>query len=89
MLRTGTTFQTQVRREESEKPSLSHVFVWFFFVCFFGDSSTFLPASWSLPWKGFSQVDLLVSSAKDFISHLMEKNPEKRFTCDQALQHPW
>lgn len=28
-------------------------------------------------------------SAKDFIQHLMEKDPEKRFTCEQALQHPW
>ncbi|XP_073087114.1 calcium/calmodulin-dependent protein kinase type 1 isoform X3 [Manis javanica] len=28
-------------------------------------------------------------SAKDFIRHLMEKDPEKRFTCEQALQHPW
>ncbi|XP_064448875.1 calcium/calmodulin-dependent protein kinase type 1 isoform X4 [Mirounga angustirostris] len=27
--------------------------------------------------------------AKDFIQHLMEKDPEKRFTCEQALQHPW
>lgn len=29
------------------------------------------------------------STAKDFISCLMEKDPEKRFTCDQALEHPW
>lgn len=41
-----------------------------------------------------SQLDLSVtfsflSSAKDFISCLMEKDPEKRYTCDQALQHPW
>ncbi|XP_024620398.1 calcium/calmodulin-dependent protein kinase type 1 isoform X3 [Neophocaena asiaeorientalis asiaeorientalis] len=28
-------------------------------------------------------------SSKDFIRHLMEKDPEKRFTCEQALQHPW
>ncbi|CAM9347117.1 unnamed protein product [Bubo scandiacus] len=27
--------------------------------------------------------------AKDFIQHLMEKDPSKRFTCEQALQHPW
>ncbi|NXK74388.1 KCC1A kinase, partial [Amazona guildingii] len=26
---------------------------------------------------------------KDFIQHLMEKDPCKRFTCEQALQHPW
>lgn len=31
----------------------------------------------------------LGTSAKDFIRHLMEKDPEKRFTCEQALQHPW
>ena len=31
----------------------------------------------------------LGASAKDFIRHLMEKDPEKRFTCEQALQHPW
>jgi len=29
------------------------------------------------------------STAKDFISNLMEKDPEKRFTCDQSLEHPW
>lgn len=28
-------------------------------------------------------------TAKQFISSLMEKDPEKRFTCDQALVHPW
>lgn len=28
-------------------------------------------------------------TAKDFICHLMEKEPSKRYTCDQALQHPW
>lgn len=27
--------------------------------------------------------------AKDFISSLMEKDPTKRFTCEQALRHPW
>jgi serine/threonine protein kinase len=31
----------------------------------------------------------LGAPAKDFIRHLMEKDPEKRFTCEQALQHPW
>lgn len=29
------------------------------------------------------------STAKHFISCLMEKDPEKRFTCDQSLEHPW
>jgi calcium/calmodulin-dependent protein kinase I len=27
--------------------------------------------------------------AKDFIHHLLIKNPEERFTAEQALQHPW
>ncbi|XP_007665603.1 calcium/calmodulin-dependent protein kinase type 1 isoform X2 [Ornithorhynchus anatinus] len=33
--------------------------------------------------------DAISDSAKDFIQHLMEKDPGKRFTCEQALQHPW
>lgn len=33
--------------------------------------------------------DDISDSAKNFISNLMQKNPEKRFTCDQALLHPW
>ncbi|XP_025908407.1 calcium/calmodulin-dependent protein kinase type 1 [Nothoprocta perdicaria] len=33
--------------------------------------------------------DDISDSAKDFIKHLMEKDPGKRFTCEQALQHPW
>ncbi|NXF78217.1 KCC1D kinase, partial [Sclerurus mexicanus] len=33
--------------------------------------------------------DDISDSAKDFIQHLMEKDPNKRFTCEQALQHPW
>lgn len=28
-------------------------------------------------------------TAKDFISCLMEKDPAKRFTCEQASRHPW
>jgi len=27
--------------------------------------------------------------AKDFIRHLLVKNPKDRFTADQALEHPW
>ncbi|XP_022421612.1 calcium/calmodulin-dependent protein kinase type 1B isoform X3 [Delphinapterus leucas] len=27
--------------------------------------------------------------AKDFIRHLLERDPQKRFTCQQALQHLW
>ncbi|KAF4114801.1 calcium/calmodulin-dependent protein kinase type 1D [Onychostoma macrolepis] len=33
--------------------------------------------------------DDISDSAKDFISCLMEKDPTKRYTCDQALRHPW
>ncbi|XP_037316524.2 calcium/calmodulin-dependent protein kinase type 1D [Pungitius pungitius] len=33
--------------------------------------------------------DDISDSAKDFIGNLMEKDPAKRFTCDQALRHPW
>eukprot|EP00066_Takifugu_rubripes_P023269 XP_011612535.1 PREDICTED: calcium/calmodulin-dependent protein kinase type 1-like isoform X1 [Takifugu rubripes] len=33
--------------------------------------------------------DDISDSAKDFIVHLMEKDPNKRYTCEQALQHPW
>lgn len=33
--------------------------------------------------------DDISDSAKDFISHLMEKDPNKRYTCEQALRHPW
>lgn len=33
--------------------------------------------------------DDISDSAKDFIVHLMEKDPSVRYTCEQALQHPW
>ncbi|XP_066561130.1 calcium/calmodulin-dependent protein kinase type 1D isoform X2 [Amia ocellicauda] len=33
--------------------------------------------------------DDISDSAKDFISSLMEKDPNKRYTCEQALRHPW
>ncbi|XP_016332188.1 calcium/calmodulin-dependent protein kinase type 1-like [Sinocyclocheilus anshuiensis] len=33
--------------------------------------------------------DDISDSAKDFISHLMEKEPSLRYMCEQALQHPW
>uniref|UniRef100_A0A914V005 Protein kinase domain-containing protein n=1 Tax=Plectus sambesii TaxID=2011161 RepID=A0A914V005_9BILA len=33
--------------------------------------------------------DDISDSAKDFISHLMCCNPNKRYTCRQALAHPW
>lgn len=28
-------------------------------------------------------------AAKDFIRNLMEKDPNKRYTCEQAARHPW
>ncbi|XP_074833634.1 calcium/calmodulin-dependent protein kinase type 1G isoform X2 [Carettochelys insculpta] len=33
--------------------------------------------------------DDISESAKDFICHLLEKDPNKRFTCEKALRHPW
>ncbi|NXV17898.1 KCC1G kinase, partial [Cepphus grylle] len=33
--------------------------------------------------------DDISESAKDFIRHLLEKNPNARFTCEEALRHPW
>uniref|UniRef100_A0AAR2JML8 Protein kinase domain-containing protein n=1 Tax=Pygocentrus nattereri TaxID=42514 RepID=A0AAR2JML8_PYGNA len=33
--------------------------------------------------------DDISHSAKDFIVHLLQKDPERRFNCEQALQHPW
>jgi calcium/calmodulin-dependent protein kinase I len=33
--------------------------------------------------------DNISDSAKDFIRHLMEMDVKRRFTCEQALEHPW
>uniref|UniRef100_A0AAY4C8F8 Protein kinase domain-containing protein n=1 Tax=Denticeps clupeoides TaxID=299321 RepID=A0AAY4C8F8_9TELE len=33
--------------------------------------------------------DEISESAKDFIRNMMEKNPKKRFSTEQALRHPW
>ncbi|XP_005398140.1 PREDICTED: calcium/calmodulin-dependent protein kinase type 1D isoform X2 [Chinchilla lanigera] len=33
--------------------------------------------------------DDISDSAKDFIRNLMEKDPSKRYTCEQAARHPW
>jgi len=33
--------------------------------------------------------DDISESAKDFITHLMCLDAKRRFTCKQALQHPW
>ena len=32
---------------------------------------------------------VIIITAKDFITHLMELDPKKRYTCEQALKHPW
>ncbi|XP_021107958.1 calcium/calmodulin-dependent protein kinase type 1B isoform X4 [Heterocephalus glaber] len=34
-------------------------------------------------------ADQVPRAAKDFIRHLLERDPQKRFTCQQALQHLW
>ncbi|XP_067408476.1 calcium/calmodulin-dependent protein kinase type 1B isoform X2 [Emydura macquarii macquarii] len=33
--------------------------------------------------------DDISESAKDFIQQLLQRDPEMRYTCEQALQHPW
>uniref|UniRef100_A0A8C6WY33 Protein kinase domain-containing protein n=1 Tax=Neogobius melanostomus TaxID=47308 RepID=A0A8C6WY33_9GOBI len=33
--------------------------------------------------------DDISESAKDFIRNMMQKNPSKRFTTEEALKHPW
>ncbi|XP_070558242.1 calcium/calmodulin-dependent protein kinase type 1D-like [Ptychodera flava] len=33
--------------------------------------------------------DDISDSAKNFISHLLEVNAKKRYTCEQAISHPW
>ncbi|XP_051494894.1 calcium/calmodulin-dependent protein kinase type 1G [Apus apus] len=33
--------------------------------------------------------DDISESAKDFIRHLLDKNPNTRFSCEEALRHPW
>ncbi|KAM9212048.1 calcium/calmodulin-dependent protein kinase type 1G isoform 2-T2 [Dugong dugon] len=33
--------------------------------------------------------DDISESAKDFICHLLEKDPSERYTCEKALRHPW
>ncbi|NXJ03287.1 KCC1A kinase, partial [Odontophorus gujanensis] len=44
---------------------------------------------WGQDPRGVGAHSCPVPTAKDFIKHLMEKDPDKRFTCEQALQHPW
>lgn len=36
-----------------------------------------------------NMLNLSCLAAKDFIGNLMQKDPEKRLTCEEALQHPW
>ncbi|XP_038638191.1 calcium/calmodulin-dependent protein kinase type 1-like isoform X3 [Scyliorhinus canicula] len=33
--------------------------------------------------------DDISESAKDFIRHLLVREPDKRYTCEEALKHPW
>ena len=33
--------------------------------------------------------DTISEQAKDFIRHLMELDARKRYTCRQAVEHPW
>ncbi|CAH8484912.1 unnamed protein product [Schistosoma turkestanicum] len=33
--------------------------------------------------------DNISDSAKDFITNLLQKDPKKRYSCAQALEHPW
>ncbi|KAM9429681.1 calcium/calmodulin-dependent protein kinase type 1 isoform 2-T2 [Salvelinus alpinus] len=33
--------------------------------------------------------DEISNSAKDFIPHMLQKEPEKRYNCEQALKHLW
>lgn len=39
--------------------------------------------------QGQGRLTLPTAPAKDFIRHLLERDPQKRFTCQQALQHLW
>ena len=34
-------------------------------------------------------LPFVILIAKDFIRNMMEKNPTKRYTTEQALRHPW
>uniref|UniRef100_A0A8C6QFS8 Calcium/calmodulin-dependent protein kinase I gamma n=1 Tax=Nannospalax galili TaxID=1026970 RepID=A0A8C6QFS8_NANGA len=36
-----------------------------------------------------NSVSLMFPLAKDFICHLLEKDPNERYTCEKALRHPW
>lgn len=49
---------------------------------------TFVSVHWTSLVNTFCNLISFII-AKDFIIHLMEKDPITRYTCDQALQHPW
>jgi serine/threonine protein kinase len=63
--------------------------------------SGFLPFSGTTPESVFKQVkeadytfdhkefESISQDAKDLISHLLEKDIKKRYTCSQALDHAW
>lgn len=37
----------------------------------------------------FQEFDVISSSAKEFISSLLQKSPAKRLTASECLSHPW
>ena len=40
----------------------------------------------NLPYK---KIDDVCESANDLLQNILEKDPNKRFTPDQILEHPW
>ncbi|XP_040486115.1 calcium/calmodulin-dependent protein kinase type 1B-like [Ursus maritimus] len=48
-----------------------------------------VPVPPKVPTRGGLAGQLCHPRAKDFIRHLLERDPQKRFTCQQALQHLW
>ncbi|XP_013927312.1 PREDICTED: calcium/calmodulin-dependent protein kinase type 1D [Thamnophis sirtalis] len=40
-------------------------------------------------WAPFQKDVSVQPKTKDFIRNLMEKDPNKRYTCEQAARHPW
>ena len=45
-----------------------------------------LSAIINLPYKS---IDNISDSANDLLKNILEKDPVKRYTCDQILEHPW
>ncbi|KAI2665532.1 Calcium/calmodulin-dependent protein kinase type 1D [Labeo rohita] len=54
--------------------------------CSYNGTGTILKADYEFDAPYWDDIS---DSAKDFISCLMEKDPSKRYTCEQALRHPW